>query len=82
MDPQAVALPEGLPVDGSFTLLIVYASIALSVSFLCSIAEAVLLSASSPFPSSASRSASLAFVLLEPSPLLCPLRGHARSETT
>ena len=52
MDPQAVALPEGLPVDGSFTLLIVYASIALGVSFLCSIAEAVLLSASSSYAES------------------------------
>ena len=51
MDPQAIVPPGGLP-DGSLTLLIVYASVALGFSFLCSIAEAVLLSASPSYAES------------------------------
>ncbi|MEM7080891.1 MAG: CNNM domain-containing protein, partial [Pseudomonadota bacterium] len=36
--------------DGSLTLLIVFAAVALIFSFLCSIAEAVLLSVSPSYP--------------------------------
>lgn len=41
-----------VPPDGSVTLLIVYAAVALGFSFLCSIAEAVLLSASPSYAES------------------------------
>ena len=42
----AAAVPSGGEGSGSLTLLVVYVTIAIGVSFLCSIMEAVLLSVS------------------------------------